>query len=275
MIARGRGPDGPRGPSCDLSGCSGEEGDITVSGSPEDTIAWLAVWAAVHERRVTRRFLLSACPPGDPRSASVVDGALSWLTVRGALRRGLLGWTPGPDALAVLSDLSVKVHGGAPASPAAPSRPSAPPGGARHGLRAGQHRRDAPRGGQAHDLRRDRRRHRPDEDARLPLVQRPPQVRHRRRRQALERHQQGALHLEAGRVSAPYGRAPSASRRLAAVLTDEPATARQLAAAAGMTRQEACVFLGLMVSDGTALLVPRRNAKAANRYARPAGEGSP
>lgn len=273
MIVAGHGTCGPSG---DPPGYSEEDGDILVSGSPEDTIAWLAVWVAVHERRVTRRFLLSACPLDDPRSASVVDGALAWLTVRGALRRGLLGWTPGPDALAVLSDLSVKVHGGAPAgSPAGPPAAAPSRGGARHGLRAGQHRRGAPRGGEAHDLRRDRRRHRPDEDARLPLVQRPPQVRHRRRRQALEPHQQGALHLEAGRVSAPYGRAPSASRRLAAVLTDEPATARQLAAAAGMTRQEACVFLGLMVSDGTALLVPRRNAKAANRYARPAGEGSP
>lgn len=71
-------------------------------------------------------------------------------------------------------------------------------------------------------------------------------------------------------MSAPYGRAPGAIRRLAAALTDEPATAQELAAATGMTRQEASIFLKVMAAEGSVTVVPRRNRKAANLYVRPA-----
>lgn len=103
-------------------------GDIVIEGTPDDTVAWLAVWAAVHEGRVTRRFLLSACPPGARDAPQVVDRALAWLAARDALRRGLLGWVPGPDALAALGGLSEKVHGGAPVGAPAGGTARAPAG---------------------------------------------------------------------------------------------------------------------------------------------------
>lgn len=70
-------------------------------------------------------------------------------------------------------------------------------------------------------------------------------------------------------MSAPYGRAPAACARLAAALTDEPATAQQLARRVGMTRQEASRFLCVMLAEGTAAAVPRSNPKAATRYMLP------
>lgn len=90
----------------------GSDGDIVVSGRPEDTVAWLAVFAAVHERRVTRRFLVRSCPVPPAEAGEVVDRALAMLAARDALRRGLIGWRPGPDALGALAELGAAVRGG-------------------------------------------------------------------------------------------------------------------------------------------------------------------